>query len=74
MMREQTRRNFLRYYASAGSAWCAFLPGWRHLLGDERADAQAYDLLVKGGQVVDPSQDLSAARDSFDLGDAARPA
>ncbi len=61
-MRVQTRRRFLRY-ASAGSVWCGFLPAWRRLLGAERPDAQGYDLLVKGGRVVDPSQDLSAPRD-----------
>src|SRR5262249_52295250 len=50
-----TRRTFLLYNFAAGC---------QHLLrAQTRATAPAYDLLVKGGRVVDPSQRLSAPRD-----------
>jgi dihydroorotase len=57
-----TRRHFLRQ-AAVGSLVCTLT---EHFGGLLRAQGQAtprYDLLIKGGRVVDPSQKLSAVRD-----------
>lgn len=58
-----TRRQFLRQTAIGSSLVCAFGPGWQNLLGMTRPLQGGFDLLVKGGRVVDPSQRLSAPRD-----------
>jgi dihydroorotase len=47
-----TRRQFVS--AAAGAAICAFVP---------KARAAGYDLIVKGGRVIDPSVGLDAVRD-----------
>ncbi len=50
-------------HTMVGSVFCSVLPRWQGVLGAiQRPDAK-YDLVVKGGRVVDPSQSLSAARD-----------
>ena len=50
-------------HTMVGSGFCSVLPRWQGVLGAiQRPDAK-YDLVVKGGRVVDPSQSLSAARD-----------
>ena len=57
-----TRRDFM-LHTMVGSVFCSVLPRWQGVLGAiQRPDAK-YDLVVKGGRVVDPSQSLSAARD-----------
>ncbi len=44
--------------------FCSFAAGWQSLLRAQTpSTAPAYDLLIKGGRVVDPSQRLSASRD-----------
>lgn len=58
-----TRRQFLRQAAVGSSLVCAFGPGWQNLLGMARPLQGGFDLLVKGGRVVDPSQRISAPRD-----------
>ena len=58
-----TRRQFLRQAAVGGSLVCAFGQGWQSLLGMAKPLQGGFDLLVKGGKVVDPSQRISAPRD-----------
>ena len=58
-----TRRQFLRHAAVGGSLVCAFGQGWQNLLGIARPLQGGFDLLVKGGKVVDPSQRICAPRD-----------
>jgi len=58
-----SRRMFLRHAAVGGSLVCTFGQGWQPLLGMARPMQAGFDLLVKGGKVVDPSQRLSAPRD-----------
>ena len=58
-----TRRQFLRRAAVGTSLVCTFGQGWQNLLGVPRPPQAGWDLLVKGGKVVDPSQGLSALRD-----------
>ena len=58
-----TRRQFLRRAAVGTSLVCTFGQGWQSLLGMPRPPQAGWDLLVKGGKVVDPSQGLSALRD-----------
>ena len=58
-----TRRHFLRQTAIGSSLVCTFGQGWQTLLGMARPMQAGFDLLVKGGKVVDPSQRLSAPRD-----------
>ena len=60
-MNETTRRQFL--HTAVGSLVCSFLAGSRNLLEAQRQTAAPYDLLIKGGHVVDPTQSLSAKRD-----------
>ncbi|MBM3775703.1 MAG: amidohydrolase family protein, partial [Acidobacteria bacterium] len=65
----RTRRQFLK--STALGPWLVLsLPedcrGW---LQEQGAPAPRYDLVVKGGRVVDPSQQLSAPRDVAVLGD-----
>jgi len=63
MEQHPTRREFLRHTAVGASLVCSLAPGWFDLLRAQARPAARYDLLVKGGRVVDPSQGLSAARD-----------
>lgn len=60
-----TRRDFFRRTALGSSLVCGFAEGWNGLLAAQRPGAAPpkYDLIVKGGRVVDPSQGLSAERD-----------
>ncbi|MCI0422114.1 MAG: amidohydrolase/deacetylase family metallohydrolase [Acidobacteria bacterium] len=58
-----TRRDFLRHTVAGSSLVCTFVHGWQSLLGMATLQQARFDLLVKGGKVVDPSQRLSAHRD-----------
>lgn len=62
MSGSETRREFLQR-TLIGSLVCCLTPRWQGLLGGQQADQRPYDLLIKGGKVVDPSQQLSAERD-----------
>jgi dihydroorotase len=58
-----TRRSFCRH-TLIGALVCDLLGGETVLLGASRLQQQKpYDLLIRRGRVVDPSQGLSAARD-----------
>jgi dihydroorotase len=46
-----------------GGAVCSLLPRWDSLLAQQSGSSPAYDLIVKGGHIVDPSQNLSFVRD-----------
>ena len=46
-----------------GGLVCSLADRWRILLGAEQQGEPKYDLLIKGGKIVDPSQRLSAVRD-----------
>ena len=61
-MRHHTRRDFLRQVV-VGGAICSFVPRWESLLAQQSGSSPAYDLVVKGGHIVDPSQSLSVVRD-----------
>ena len=52
----QNRREFL---TSATGAVAALIPGW----GNAMIRPPQYDLLIRGGKVIDPSQQLHALRD-----------
>ncbi len=58
-----TRRHFLRHTVVGSSLVCTFASGWQSLLGMASPQQAPFDLIVKGGKVVDPSQQLSAYRD-----------
>ena len=60
--RHWLRRDFLQHTV-AGSLLCSLAKGWSHLLAAQGPSTAPYDLLVKGGRVVDPAQELSAERD-----------
>ena len=60
-MHRHTRRRFLQ--TTVGSLLCSVLPEWGSVLGAEKRPGARYDLLVKGGHVIDPSQSLTAKRD-----------
>ena len=57
-----TRRHFLKQ-SLAGSLVCTWLTADHPTLRAQTASSPPYDLLVKGGKLVDPSQGLSAVRD-----------
>ena len=59
--RQSTRREFFQHTV-VGSLVCSLAASWQGLLGAEQQAAARYDLLVKGGKVVDPSQKLSSPR------------
>lgn len=61
-MRPTTRRHFLRH-TLAGALVCTLAESYQGLLGAKQPAPARYDLLIKGGRVVDPSQKLSALRD-----------
>jgi dihydroorotase len=65
-MHTPTRRGFL-HHTALGALLCRFAAGWQGLLrAQQPAVAPAsprYDLVVKGGRVIDPAQNLSAPRD-----------
>ena len=58
-MRHHTRRQFLRRAAVGPSLVCSLAAGSEDLLGAQSQAAVRYDLVVKGGRVVDPAQGLS---------------
>ena len=55
------RRNFLQ--TAIGSLVCSLSCDWRNLLAAQHNSIAPFDLIVKGGKVVDPSQGISALRD-----------
>lgn len=63
-MNRSTRRIFF-HRTALGSLVCGFAAGFQNLLAQRRNPRPnaPYDLLIKGGRVVDPSQSLSAERD-----------
>jgi dihydroorotase len=64
-----TRRSLFRG-TLIGSLVCHWLGEGMRLRAAQDRPAKRYDLLLKGGRVIDPSQDLSAARDVGILGHA----
>jgi dihydroorotase len=62
-----TRRSLLRG-TLIGSLVCHWLGGGTRLGAGQSRAPKRYDLLLKGGRVIDPSQDLSAPRDVAILG------
>src|SRR6266700_148214 len=65
---KHTRRQFLRHTMVGSSLLCSIVEGWHDLLRAMTPEEPHYDLLVKGGKAVDPSQGLSAERDVAILG------
>src|SRR5436309_1968220 len=63
MMHCHTRREFLRQTVVGSSLLCGLLRGWEDLLGSETQASARYDLLIKGGRIVDPAQGLSVQSD-----------
>lgn len=61
-MERRNRRDFLRH-TLVGSVVCSLAEPYLGLLRAEKPAPAPYDLLIKGGRVVDPSQRLSAVRD-----------
>src|SRR4051812_3852291 len=57
-----TRRSFFRS-TLLGALVCNLLGERTSLRASPRPQEKRFDLLVKGGRVVDPSQNLSAPRD-----------
>ncbi|MEX2263593.1 MAG: amidohydrolase/deacetylase family metallohydrolase [Bryobacteraceae bacterium] len=64
-----SRRRFLQQTAIGPSLICTLARGGPELLSAQSRSSAVYDLLVKGGRVVDPSQNLSAERDIGITGD-----
>lgn len=62
-----TRRNFLRQVAVGSSLVCSLAEG--QVLTAQNPRGTRYDLLIKGGRIVDPSQSLSADLDLAISGD-----
>ncbi len=62
-MREHTRRGFLWRSVGTSLTYGAVSSFGEALHAQSRGRSYQYDLLVKGGRVVDPSQGLSARRD-----------
>ncbi len=63
-MQHLTRRQFLQHSTVGSSLVCSVRAEWRDLLAAESQNTAArYDLLIKGGRVIDPSQGLSSERD-----------
>ncbi|MBE3135681.1 MAG: amidohydrolase/deacetylase family metallohydrolase, partial [Acidobacteria bacterium] len=67
-MRHHSRREFLWQTVIGSSCLCGLRPGSRDLLAAQATAGSRYDLVVKGGHVVDPAQGLSAPRDVGILG------
>ncbi len=59
----RTRRSFLSRSLVGSSLVCRWFDGPAAPLRAQDPTTHRYDLLVKGGRVVDPAQDLSAPRD-----------
>src|SRR5829696_985002 len=63
-MRKPSRRDFFKRTAITPSLVCGLAAGWESLLqAQEQRPAPRYDLVVKGGRVIDPSQSISQPRD-----------
>ncbi len=66
-MARSTRRAFLEQFGAAAIVSSGFRrdAGASPVIatGQDRASEQTYDLLIAGGRVIDPGQDLSAVRD-----------
>ena len=62
-MRKTTRRAVLKQTALAGSLVCALDSSAPELLQAQASKEYRYDLVIRGGRVIDPSQKLSAERD-----------
>src|SRR5215831_3353174 len=61
---QATRRGFLRHVGIGSSLVLGLWEDFKSLLGATTEVPEAkYDLLIQGGRVIDPSQDLSADRD-----------
>ncbi len=58
-----TRREFLRQTAIGSSLLCGLANGQLGLLRAQSPASYRYDLVVKGGRLVDPSQGISGPRD-----------
>jgi dihydroorotase len=58
MLHRHSRREFLQ-----SSLVCAVAAGFEEVLAAQSAPAPRYDLLIKGGRVIDPAQALSDERD-----------
>ena len=58
-----TRRWFLARVSSCPFLFVGLAPLWKGLLRAQPALRPRYDLLVKGGRLVDPSQEISTPRD-----------
>ena len=63
MMRRAGRRHFLWQTLAGSTLVCGILRSAGEMLRSQTKSSYRYDLLVKGGKVVDPSQGLSAERD-----------
>jgi hypothetical protein len=59
--RHSRREFFVR--TLVGSLVCSLARPWQTMLGAQQPGDKKYDLLIKGGKVVDPAQRLSAVRD-----------
>ncbi|MBI3698381.1 MAG: hypothetical protein HY238_26525, partial [Acidobacteria bacterium] len=59
-MPHHTRREFLHRVAAGPSLVCSLAAGWQELLQAQSRGEPRYDLLVRGGRVVDPAQGVSA--------------
>ena len=62
-MTKNSRRVFLKRTAITPSLLCGLAAGWEDLLQAQRGPDPRFDLIVKGGRLIDPSQSLSAPRD-----------
>jgi len=62
-MGKTTRRAILKQTSLAGSLVCALDSASQELLLAQTPPEPRYDLLIRGGRVIDPSQKLSAESD-----------
>ena len=62
-MTKHSRRVFMKRTAITPSLLCGLATGWEDLLQAQQLPSPRYDLVVKGGRLIDPSQSISAARD-----------
>lgn len=62
-MKRHSRRGFLKRTALTPSLVCGLAAGFEDLLHGQQRPAPRYDLIVKNGRVIDPSQSISELRD-----------
>jgi dihydroorotase len=62
-MTKRSRRHFLKRTAITPSLVCGLAAGWEDLLQAQQKPTPIYDLIVKGGRLIDPSQSISGDRD-----------